>query len=77
MTVESHKRSIAKTISWRIVATIITTFVVYVSTGKLNFALGIGFADTIIKFAIYFIHERIWNKINFGRIAPKNTDYEI
>ena len=74
---ESPKRSIAKTISWRLCATVITTLVVLGSTGKMAFALEIGLLDTTIKLGVYFFHERIWNTVNYGRIAPKNPDFEI
>ena len=77
---ESNKRSIAKTISWRICATVITTLVVLFTpsnSAKVAFALEIGFIDTTIKLGIYYLHERIWNTVNYGRIVPKNSDFEI
>lgn len=74
---ESHARSIAKTISWRICATIITMLVVLVSTGKVLFAVEIGLIDTTIKLAVYFFHERAWNKVNYGRMVSKPAEYEI
>jgi uncharacterized membrane protein len=44
-------------------------------TGQLEFAAKIGLIDTTVKLLIYFLHERVWNKINFGRVpAP---DYEV
>jgi len=64
---ETIKRSICKTISWRIVATIITATIVYILTGRFEFAAAIGLLDTTVKFIAYFFHERIWNKIGFGR----------
>ena len=65
--VDSHKRSIAKTITWRIIAAIITTIVAFLFTGKTGLSLGIGLSDTIIKLFSYYFHERAWNKIDFGR----------
>ena len=73
---ESKRRSLAKTLSWRLCATIITTAVVFASTGKFEFAFAIGLADTTIKLGVYFFHERMWNKSNFGRMG-KNVEYEI
>lgn len=74
-TFESKRRSVAKALSWRVLATIITTVVAFVLTGKLHFALEIGLVDTGIKLVIYFAHERLWNKVSYGRIeAP---DYEV
>ncbi|WP_020676512.1 DUF2061 domain-containing protein [Geopsychrobacter electrodiphilus] len=73
---ESNRRSIAKALSWRVLATIITTCLVYWLTGKGEFAATVGLADTLIKFALYFAHERIWNRIDYGR--PKTEpEYSI
>ncbi len=64
---ESHRRSIAKALSWRVLATLITTALVYLLTGKGEFAAKVGLADTLIKFTIYIAHERVWNRIPYGR----------
>ena len=73
---ESKRRSVAKTLSWRFCATIITTAVTYAATGKLEFALTIGLADTTIKMGAYFFHERLWNRVSFGRELSK-AEYQI
>ena len=73
---ETKKRSVAKAISWRVIATIITSLIVFALTGAWEFAAAIGLADTSFKFFIYFAHERLWNKINFGR-EEKNPEYII
>ncbi len=74
---DSNRRSIAKTISWRLWATLITFSVVYAMTGKLEFAVEIGLLDTTIKLGAYFFHERMWNRINFGRSTSARSDYQI
>jgi len=74
---ESHSRSIAKTLSWRLWATIITTAVVYFSTHEFKFAMEIGLLDTTIKLGAYFFHERLWNKVSFGRAVESPSDFEI
>ncbi|HLX64413.1 MAG TPA: DUF2061 domain-containing protein [Planctomycetota bacterium] len=75
---EQKRRSIVKTLSWRLCATIITTLVVFVVKGEWRFAMEIGFLDTTIKLGAYFFHERLWNKIDFGREVPaKAGDFEI
>lgn len=73
--VESRKRSFAKSISWRILAGIITACVALAMTGQLEFAAKIGLVDTTVKLGIYFLHERLWNKIPYGRAAT--PDYEV
>ena len=65
---ESTRRSIVKALSWRLLATLITTALVYAYTGRGDFAATVGLSDTVIKFFVYFGHERIWNRITFGRV---------
>jgi uncharacterized membrane protein len=72
---ETKRRSILKALSWRFLATVITSLVVYFMTGKLTFALEIGGIDTFIKLGVYFAHERIWLMIPFGKIEER--DYQI
>lgn len=73
---ETKRRSLAKAISWRFFATIITSTVVFVFTGEFEFALAVGFMDTIIKIFVYYAHERIWIRIPFGK-PRKDVDYQI
>ena len=72
---DSHYRSLAKALSWRVVATIITMFVALVITRDGTIALEIGLADTAIKFFAFYGHERLWNRLRFGR--KKAPEYEI
>jgi uncharacterized membrane protein len=72
---ETPKRSFAKTISWRVVATIITGVVTYLLTARLDFAVTVGIADTLVKFIIYYAHERMWTRIMYGKVRP--LEYEI
>jgi uncharacterized membrane protein len=59
---ESRKRSLYKTITWRIVATVSTFAIALGFTGRIAISFGIGLADGIIKTALYYWHERIWAK---------------
>ena len=69
---ETKKRSFVKAISWRIIASIVTTLIAF-AFGLPAKAIGlVFFADLIIKFVLYFVHERLWSKISFGII--KNND---
>ena len=64
---EEHKRSLLKAVSWRAIATSTTMFLVYVFSGKLELATGIGVGDVVLKMMFYYVHERSWNRSNFGR----------
>jgi adenylylsulfate kinase len=74
--VESHYRSIVKAVSYRILGSTTTALIFYVLTGKASLSLGAGALDMVLKIGAYFIHERIWNHINFGR-STKAPEYEI
>lgn len=64
---ESTRRSIAKALSWRFLATIITATLAFAVTGEVEVAAKIGLADTLIKLVVYIGHERLWNRITYGR----------
>jgi uncharacterized membrane protein len=65
---ETHVRSVAKAVSWRIVATLTTVLLVYVFTRNLVVSGGVGVTELLSKLLIYYVHERVWNTIGFGRI---------
>jgi len=64
---EKLKRSLAKTISWRIVGTIDTVLISWLITGTLVLAFSIGAIELVSKMILYFFHERTWNTIKWGR----------
>ena len=66
-TSEKPVRSIAKAISWRVVGTLDTLIVSYVLTGEIALATSIASVDFVTKMILYFFHERIWNRIKWGR----------
>lgn len=72
---ETKRRSIAKAVSWRVVATAVTTTVVYFITGRVDAAVEVGAIDTTIKIFAYFAHERAWLRIPYGQ--RRYTDYQI
>jgi len=63
----SHKRHIAKTITWRIVGTIDTIILSWIISGNPFTGLKIGFAEVITKMLLYYLHERAWFKINLSK----------
>lgn len=73
---EKHYRSVVKALSWRATGTLDTIVVSYLVTGKFGLALSIGFVELFTKIGLYYVHERLWNRISFGRAKP-GRDYEI
>lgn len=63
----SHKRHIAKAITWRIVGTIDTMLLAWLISGDPMIGLKVGFAEVITKMALYYVHERIWFKVNLAK----------
>ncbi len=77
---ETHTRTIAKTASWRVLGTLITSGVVFVITGKAELGLSIAALDCCVKLITYYAHERVWNSISFGyhkhsRLQTKPVDF--
>ena len=66
-TSEKTSRSFLKSVSWRILGTIDTIIISYLITDTLEFALRIGFVELLTKMGLYFLHERLWNKIKWGK----------
>lgn len=67
---ESKRRALVKAITWRVSGTLATAVIVYIFTSKIDLALLIGGIETISKTALYFLHERFWNHISFGKKRP-------
>lgn len=64
---EKPIRSIAKAVSWRIIGTLDTLLISYILTGKIALAASIASIDFITKMVLYFFHERLWNKVSWGK----------
>ena len=73
----SVKRHVAKTITWSIVGTLDTMVIGWLITGNPVTGLKIGGIEMFTKMILYFIHERIWFKLNLGlphRETNKNKE---
>ncbi len=71
---ETNLRSVAKGVSWRFVATGTTVTIVFIFFGRLDLAIAAGVIETVLKIALYWGHEKIWQRIRWGkkRIEPFN-----
>ncbi|HUB81862.1 MAG TPA: DUF2061 domain-containing protein [Bryobacteraceae bacterium] len=72
---ETNARSIAKAVSYRLLGSSLTGLILFAITGKGAISAIGGMADMVLKIAAYFVHERIWDRIDFGR--GKRPEYEI
>jgi uncharacterized membrane protein len=64
---EGWSRSFIKSMSWRIIGTLDTILISYFITGEMSFALSIGGIELVTKMMLYVAHERLWNKVNWGK----------
>lgn len=61
------KRHIAKTISYRVISTLIGFLIMWIATGSIKYGAAFGLAELVYKPIQYYIHERIWYKwIKYG-----------
>lgn len=63
----SKKRSLAKSLTWRVVAVVSTFIIGYAMTGSWSFAASLTIVSNVINFVLYYLHERIWLKTDWGK----------
>lgn len=71
---ETNIRTIAKGFSWRFFATATTVVIVYIFFKRLDLAIAAGIIETISKVALYYVHEKLWQRVRWGKkkIEPFN-----
>jgi adenylylsulfate kinase len=71
---ETLRRSVLKTVSYRVFILILDFISIYLFTGQIKVALGFMIVSNIYTTIGYFFHERFWDKIKWGKIIYKNVD---
>lgn len=64
---EGHVRSLLKAVSWRTVGTIDTFVISFFVTGRVSLAGSIAAVEVVTKIMIYYLHERVWAVVPWGR----------
>lgn len=64
---DTHARSVAKAVSWRILGTIATSLLVFIFTRKLVLSLAVGALEFVSKIGLFWLHERAWERFRFGK----------
>jgi uncharacterized membrane protein len=64
---DTFKRSIVKSIGYRLIIIILDFTTVYIFTGKVNVAIGFMLVSNAYTTVVYFLHERIWDRIKWGK----------
>lgn len=70
---DKPSRSLVKAISWRVTGTLDTILITYLVTGRAKWAFSIGLVELFTKVFLYFVHERVWDRLAFGRIRTSET----
>lgn len=73
---ESRKRHIAKTVTWRLVGTVDTMMLAWIISGDPLIGLKVGFTEVATKMILYYLHERVWYRINYGLPQRTHKDQE-
>ena len=74
---ETQKRSIVKALSWRLIGVCITTLTVWLFTREATLSFGVALVDSLVKIFTYYGHERLWDRLAFGRRKTTKDDYAI
>ena len=64
-------RYIVKSLTYRIISSLITFFAGWLITGDILIGLTLGIIEITFKLAVYYAHEEIWHKIKFGKRNKK------
>ena len=64
---ETHTRSVAKAVSWRVMGTIATSALVFLFTHKFALSLAVGGVEFVSKIGLFWLHERVWDRLRYGR----------
>lgn len=79
VTKESNARTIAKSLTWRLFGTLDTFLFSWLFTNQIGHASSIASVDTVIKLVLYYLHERLWQRVPLGFFRKKvlgETDEE-
>ena len=74
---EHPKRSIIKALTWRAFGFMATMVIVLIYSGNLKESLVVSSGVEAIKMVLYYLHERFWNKVKFGREQVPPPEYSI
>jgi uncharacterized membrane protein len=64
---DTSVRSLAKAVSWRVTGTIDTFLISWLITGQVLLASGIALTEIMTKIVLFWLHERVWKKVNWGK----------
>lgn len=69
----AHLRSFIKAVSWRFIGSLDTFMLSLLVTGKLKYAVSIATAEALTKIILYYLHERAWRRVKWGRFETSGA----
>ena len=70
--IQSRRRHLAKTITWRLIGTVDTILIGWVVTGDPWIGVQVGGVEMVTKMVLYYFHERAW--FRYGKLGRKNNE---
>lgn len=67
---ETRKRSLVKSLSWRVIGLVLTFVTAWVVTGSWRAGLAVGLVDFLVKIGTFYAHERAWHRVQWGLVRP-------
>ena len=71
MQTDTHTRSIAKAVTWRILGTITTSTLVFIFTRRVALSVTVGVVEFLSKIGLFWIHERVWDRVPMGKTKAR------
>ena len=65
--IDSNRRSLAKTLTWRITGSASTFTIAYMVTGSFGVSSLVAVIQMCVNTVLYWLHERAWTKVLWGR----------
>lgn len=70
---DNVKRSVIKTLTWRILASLDTFIIAWIITGDVLAGASIAGIEIVTKIVFYYLHERAWSHVNFGAMSHPDS----
>ncbi|MGB0171371.1 MAG: DUF2061 domain-containing protein [Flavobacteriales bacterium] len=70
--IQSRRRHLAKTITWRLIGTVDTVLIGWVVTGDPWIGVQVGGVEMVTKMILYYFHERAW--FRYGKLGRENNE---
>ncbi len=71
---DARVRALIKAISWRVLGTLGTSAIVLLFTGRWGLALSVGGVEGLTKIGLFFVHERLWDRVAFGHRSSRSAE---